>query len=144
MKEELETKCRAQELSQVRCDRSDLRKYPHAQDDWSREMLAAQLGEIVASGNTELGREHLNEHGHQVACHNDPEQHITKACARLNIRREVARVDIGDTGDKRWAEERQEAANEPFLALPTEYLSGGAYSASITRFDFSWKSKKGF
>ncbi len=24
----------------------------------------------------------------------------------LNIRREVARVDIGDTSDKRWAEEK--------------------------------------
>ena len=73
----------------------------------------------------------------QVACHNDPEQQIPVACARLNIGREVARVDIGDAGDKRRAEEREEATNEAFLALPTEYESGGASGVGITRSDFS-------
>src|SRR5450759_1650288 len=100
-------------------------------------MIATQFGEIVARGNTEFGRKHLNEYSHQVACYNDPEQHITKARASLNIRREVTRVDIGDTGNKRWAEERQEAANEPFIAFPAKYLRSGTNSTGITRPDFS-------
>src|SRR2546428_12544169 len=85
-------------------------------------MLTTQLGKIEACGNTELGRKHLDEHSHQVTYHNDPDQQITKARARLNIRREVLRVDINHTGDKCWTAKRQQATNDTFLALSTKAI----------------------
>ena len=100
-------------------------------------MLTTQLGKIEARGNTELGRKHLDEHSHQVTYHNDPEQQITKARARLNIRREIPRVNISHAGNKRWAEKRQQATNDPFLALSAKYIISCTNGTGIATPDFS-------
>ena len=63
--------------------------------------------QVFTGGNAQFGRKHLDQHRHQVSPHNDPEELITKACASLNICGEVARIDITDSRDKCWPQQRQ-------------------------------------
>ena len=66
-KEEVERHSRAQELSQVGGHGDQFHQNPHGPNDRTREMRAAVLGQVLAGGDAEFGRESLQEHGHQVA-----------------------------------------------------------------------------
>ena len=68
------------------------------------EVLAAQLGQVLAGGDAGLGRQVLHEHRHQVRGDDDPQQHVAVLGAARDVGGEVARVDVGDRGDERRAE----------------------------------------
>ena len=78
-------------------------------------------GEVLARGDAELRRERLDEHRHQVRGDDHPDERVAELRAAGDVRREVARVDVGDGGDERRPEEREEpelaAAPEDPLAL---------------------------
>ena len=76
----------------------------------SEKRVAADLGEIVASGDAELGAHRLDQHRHQVRDQDDPEQHVAVLRARGDVGGEVAGVDIRDRSDERRAEERPQPA----------------------------------
>jgi len=82
-------------------------------------VIAADLGQVAPGGDAQLRRERLNEHGHQVAHQDDPEQEVTEAGAALDVGGEVARIDIGDARHERRPEEGE---HPPDPAQP----SGGA------------------
>ena len=75
--------------------------------------VAADLGEVVAGGDAELRAHRLDQHRHQVRGQDDPEQQVAVLGARGDVGGEVARVDVGDRGDERRAEERPQPAQAP-------------------------------
>ncbi len=58
------------------------------------------LGEVLARGDAQFGREALEQHGHQVAGDYDPEQQVAVLRAGLDVGGVVARVHVGDAGDE--------------------------------------------
>ena len=54
-----------------------------AQNDRSREVRATLLGQVLTGGDAELGRERLDQHRHQVAGDDDPQQHVAELGAAL-------------------------------------------------------------
>jgi len=87
-----------EELGEVGRHRRDLADDPHRDDDGFGETVAAELGEVLAGDDAELGGERLEQHRHEIGQHDDPEQAIAVARAGLDIGREIARIDIGDRG----------------------------------------------
>ena len=88
--------------------------------NWSRDTSAR----FLPGRDAQLGRERLDQHRHQVAGDDDPQQEIAELGAALNVGGEVAGVDVRDRGDERRAEERQHRA--PAVALPGEDAARGA------------------
>ena len=43
-----------------------------------RKVRAAQLGQVVAGGDAQLGGQRLDQHGHQVAGDHDPQQGVAE------------------------------------------------------------------
>ena len=84
--------------------------------------LATELGQVAPGGDAELGRERLDQHRHQVAGDDDPEQQVAELRAALDVGGEVAGVHVGDAGDERRAEERKQPGKAAFLALPAQDL----------------------
>ena len=87
-----------------------------------REPVAADLGEVPAGRDPELRGERLDEHRHQVRGDDHPDERVAVPRAARDVRREVARVDVGDGRDERRAEEGQEpearrAAEDPLAAI---------------------------
>ncbi len=76
--EQIQGERRPDELRQVGSHRYDLRLHPQPQGDESREALAADLGEVLAGGDPQLGRHRLDEHRHQVGAEDHPQQEIAK------------------------------------------------------------------
>ena len=74
-----------------------------------RELLAADLGQVAAGRDPELRRQGLDQHRHQVRGDDHPDEAVAEARAAGDVRREVARVDVGDAGDERRPEEGQDA-----------------------------------
>ena len=70
--------------------------------------VAAVLGQVLPGGDAELGREGLDQHGHQVAGHDHPQQRVAELGAALDVGGEVARVHVGDAGDEGRPQERQD------------------------------------
>ena len=63
-------------------------------------MVTDLLGQIFAGGNAQFGREHLDQHRHQVGPYHDPQQLIAKAGASLNVSGEITGVDIANGSDE--------------------------------------------
>ncbi len=85
-------------------------------DHRAGEMSPAELGEALAGDDAELGGQRLEQHGHGVGQHYDPQQHIAELRAALDVGGEVAGVHVGDRGDHRWPGEGQERAQAAPLA----------------------------
>ena len=52
--------------------------------------LPAMFGQVLAGCNAQFGRQGLQEHGHQVAAQDDPEQFVAELCAALDVGGEIA------------------------------------------------------
>ncbi len=74
----LETEGRAQEFRQVGRHGHQFHQHPHGHDHRAREMLAAMFGQIHARGDAELGGQCLDQHRHQIAGDDDPEQQYSR------------------------------------------------------------------
>ena len=64
-------------------------------------MIADLLGEVFTGSYPQFGREHLNQHGHQISPDNDPQQFIAEAGPGLNIGRKVTWIDITNGSNER-------------------------------------------
>jgi hypothetical protein len=111
-----------EELGEVGRDRDRLRLQPEPDRDAPREAVAADLGEVPAGGDPELGRERLDEHRHQVRHDDHPDERVPVPRAAGDVGREVARVDVRDRSDEGGAEEREQpeagrAAEDPLAAI---------------------------
>ena len=73
-----------------------------------REAVAADLGQVLAGRDPELRGQRLDDHRHQVRGEHDPEERVAELRPRRDVRREVARVDVGDRRDERRPEERRQ------------------------------------
>ena len=108
MEEQIEADRRAQELGEVGRHRANLGDDPEADARPRRGRYSRQqLRQIPPGGDAQLGRERLQQHGHQVAGEDDPEQQVAKLRAGLDVGGEVAGVDIGDGGDEGRPDERE-------------------------------------
>ena len=58
------------------------------------------LREIGPAGDAQLGRQRLQQHRHQIAGDDDPQQGVAKLRAALDVGGEIARVDVGNAGDE--------------------------------------------
>ncbi len=74
-----------------------------------REVVPAQLRQALPGGDAGLGREVLDEHGHQVADHQHPDQQIAEARSGRDVGGEVAGIDVGDGRHEGRAEQGQRA-----------------------------------
>ena len=82
------------------------------------EVVAAQLGQVPAGGQAQLGRQGLDQHRQQVGHHDDPDQQVAEPGAGGEVGGEVAGVDVRDRGDEGGAEQdqpRPQAAARPDL-----------------------------
>ena len=73
------------------------------------EVVAAQLGQVAAGGQPQLGRQRLDEHRQQVRADDHPQQQVAELGAGGEVGGEVAGVDVGDRGDERRAEDHEPA-----------------------------------
>ena len=73
------------------------------------DAIAQGLGEAAPGDDPELGREVLDEPGHHIAEHDDPDQQVAVHGARGHVARDVARVEVGDPGDQGGADQPREA-----------------------------------
>ncbi len=80
------------------------------------ELVTAVLGKVVSAGDAQLRRQRLQQHRHQVAGNDDPQQGVAKLRATLDVGGEIARVDIGDAGNERRSHERQYLFQAPLPA----------------------------
>ena len=115
--QEAEPERRAQHLGQVGRHRDHLRLQPQAERDAAGELLAADLGEVVARRDPQLRRERLDEHRHQVRAQHRPEQQVPELRAAGDVGGEVARVEIRNGRDERRADERPQRAQTVALAV---------------------------
>ena len=90
----------ADKFGQIGGHGDDFRLYPVKPHDRARVMVADLLGQVFTGGNAQFGREHLDQHRHQVGPYYDPQQLIAKAGASLNIRGEITRIDIANGSDE--------------------------------------------
>ena len=72
------------------------------------DAVAQGLGEAAPGDDPELGREVLDEPGHHVAEHDDPDQEVAVHGARGHVARDVARVEVRDPGDQGGADQPRE------------------------------------
>ena len=103
------------------------------QVDRPREVLAAQLGQVPPGGDADLRRQVLDQHRHQVGREDHPQQQVAVLGAAGDVGGEVARVDVGDRGDERRAEQRQRrraGARAPAAARSALGSAGGARPSS--------------
>ena len=75
--------------------------------DRAGEVVAAELRQVALGDDAELRRQVLDEHRHEVRGEHDPQQEVAELRAALDVRGEVARVDVRDRGDERRAEHRE-------------------------------------
>ena len=122
--EQVETERRTEELGQVGRHGDHLGLDPEAHRHRARKTRAAHLGQVHAGGDPELGAHGLDEHRHQVGGDDDPEQEVAELGAAGHVRGEVARVDVGHTGDERRPQERPDGADA--ARLTREGLGCGA------------------
>ena len=103
----------ADELGEVGRHGDQLGLDPQPPGDRPREVIAAQLGEVAPGREADLGREVLDQHRHEVGAEQHPQQQVAVLGAAGDVRREVARVDVGDAGDEGRAEQGQRPAQAP-------------------------------
>ena len=105
--EQVQRDRRADELGEVGRHRDELGLDPQAPGDGAREVLAAQLGQVAAGRDADLGRQVLDQHRHQVRGEDHPQQQVAVLGAAGDVGGEVAGVDVGDAGDEGRAEQRR-------------------------------------
>ena len=108
--QQVQTQGGAEKLGDVRRHRHHLGLHPHAPRDRAREPRAHHLGEVVIGDDAELRREVLDQHRDQVRGQDHPQQQIAELGAALDVRGEVAGIDIGDRGHEGGPEHRQRGA----------------------------------
>ena len=101
----------AEELGDVGRHRHDLRLHPHAPRKRAGEAFAHDLGIVAVGDDAQLGREVLDQHRHHVRQQDDPQQQVAELRAAFDVGGEVARIDIGDRGDKRRAQHQERRAH---------------------------------
>ena len=101
---------RADELGEVGRHGDQLGLDPEADRDRPREVLAAQLGQVLAGRDADLRREVLDQHRHEVRGEQHPQQQVAELGAAGDVRGEVAGVDVRDARDERRAEHGDRAA----------------------------------
>jgi hypothetical protein len=129
---------RAHELGEVGRHRDQLGLHPQPEADRPREALATQLGQVATGRDAHLGRQVLDEHRHQVGREQDPQQQVAVLGAARDVRREVARGDVGDVGDEGRAQQG-ERATEPAAAADAPQIADGSAPHGAT-FAAGWPS----
>ncbi len=99
--QQIEPQRRTQKLRQVSRNRRHLRSNPQPDRHRPRKVLAAVLRQRQPSHNPQLRREVLDQNRHRVRPQQHPQQPIAEAASTLNIRSEVARIDIRNRRHKR-------------------------------------------
>ena len=122
--EQVERHGRAQEFSQVGGHGNQFHQDPHDPHHRPGKVFPALLGQVLAAGDAQFGGQRLQEHGHQVADQDDPQQFVTELRPGLDVGGKVARVHVGDAGDEGRAEERQQLGQPAFFAFPGEHCVG--------------------
>ena len=115
--QQVEAEGGADDLGDVAGHRDDLRLQPEADRGAGAEALAAELGEVAAGGDAELGRLRLDQHRDEVGGQDDPEQQVAELGAAGDVGGEVAGVDVGDRGDEGRPEERPEPTEATRVAV---------------------------
>ena len=101
---ELQADGHAHDFRQIAGGDGQLAENPEEDDDRRGIAVAARLGEIAASGNSELEREMLQEDGHEIGHQNDAQERIPELRATGEIGRPVAGVHVADGDDEARAE----------------------------------------
>ena len=105
-KQQLQAERGTEELREVGRHRNQLSLHPERNRRTTREPLAADLRQVAPRRDAELRGEGLDQHRHQVRGDDHPDEREAELRAARDVRREVARVDVGDAGDEGGAEER--------------------------------------
>ncbi len=108
--EDLQRDGAADHLGDVGRHHDELGLRPQQPDDPGRVPVTAELGEIAPGRQAELGGQALHEDGHHVGRDDDPHQGVPGDPAGGEVRREVARVDVGDGSDESGAQQEQPGA----------------------------------
>ena len=111
--QQIEPDGRAQELREVGGHGDDFGQQPERPGQGAGELLPDHLRQAQPGGDTELGGERLHQHRHQVGGEDDPEQQIAELRAALDVGGEVAGIHVGDRGDERRTEKRQQTPQSP-------------------------------
>src|SRR4051794_10183950 len=83
-------------------------------------MLAAQLRQVLAGDDADLGRQVLHEHRDEVRRDQDPDEKEAVLRAAGDVGGEVARVDVGHRGHEGRSEQRDPPAELPARAHARE------------------------
>ena len=125
---------RADELGEVGRHRDQLGLDPQPHARAHAQHVAAHLGQAATGRDAELRRQVLDQHGHQVRGEDDPQQQVAVLGATGDVGGEVARVDVGDAGDERRAEQRQRRRADPARArrrASSEWVGRGSASVAV-------------
>jgi len=71
------------------------------------QALTEQLRQAVAGHQPKFRRLVLHEHRDRIGENEHPQQQIAVARTGRQVCRDVTRVDVGDSGDKRWTEQQE-------------------------------------
>ena len=107
--QEVEPERGAEELREIGRHRDRLRLEPEGDRRAAREVLATELREVVPRSEPELRRQGLDQHRCQVRSDDHPDERQSELRAAGDVGGEVPRIDVGDAGDERGAEERPDA-----------------------------------
>ena len=94
--QQIKSQRRAEKFRQVGRHRDEFRDDPHTPHDPLWIILAALFRQIQTAGDAEFRGERLNQHRHQVARDDDPQEQIAVLRAPLDVRREIPWVHIRD------------------------------------------------
>src|SRR5215212_834544 len=106
--QQIEPDGRAEELREVGGHGDDFGQQPERPGQGAGELLPDHLRQAQPGGDTELRGERLHQHRHQVGGEDDPEQQIAILGTGLDVGGEVAGIHVGDRGDERRTEKRQQ------------------------------------
>ena len=98
--EEVERDRPADHFGQVGGGGHDLGLDPERAAPERLEPLAQDLGQALPGDDPELGGLVLDQHGHDVGGHQDPDQEVAVLGAGREVCRHVAGVHVGDRGDE--------------------------------------------
>ena len=119
----------ADHLGQIRGDGDDLRLHEKHEPSRVAHALPQQFRQALAGDDAELRRLVLNQHAHRVRQHQHPYQQVAVSCAGRDVRRHIARIDIGDRGHER----RPQDAGERMLVMlaPGRFLGMTAFDVDL-------------
>jgi hypothetical protein len=130
-KQQVQAEGRAQQLCQVSGDRDHLGLQPKRDREWPPKTISADLGEVLAGRDPQLGAHGLNEHRDEVRRDHHPQQQVAVPGPAREIRREVSGIHISDRRNKCGTQERP---NRPQAApLPNERFVSRPGHSSLSR-----------